>query len=75
MDDPHGDWEKNEEEKRAALTIYGTKVDRNYKTFTAFSQTRAGIVFAASNYLKYVYIRNAYHREVIINNFVLIYPR
>lgn len=63
MDDPHGDLDKNEEAMKATLTIYGTKVKRNYKITTAFSENR-GIFFVITNYLQYVITRNALTREV-----------
>lgn len=65
MDDPHGDLDKNDVEKQATFTIYGTKVQRQYKVQSAFSETRAGIVFVSTNYLQYVIVRNCFHKEII----------
>lgn len=65
MDDPHGDLDKNEDERAATLTIYGTKINRQYQIQTAFSESRAGIVFVITNYLQYVIVRNAFEREIV----------
>jgi hypothetical protein len=66
MDDPHGDLDKVENTKNATMLIYGTKVQRQYRIQSTFSNKTPGVGFFITNYLQYVIQRNCFERQVSI---------